>query len=89
MEILVRKLSDQEIADEEISSWPVWTKEISEFDWYYDAVEDCLLLEGEVEVTTTDGRIVHITAGDFVTFPQGLSCRWKVLVSVRKHYRFR
>lgn len=89
MEILVCKLSEQEIADNRIRSWPVWTKEVSEFDWYYEATEDCLFLEGEVEVSTFDGRITCIVAGDYVTFPQGLSCRWKVIVPVRKHYRFR
>ncbi len=89
MDILVRRLSDKEATDYQIASWPVWTKEISEFDWYYNSIEDCYLLEGEVEVSTSDGKVTLITAGDYVTFPQGLSCRWKVISPVRKHYRFR
>lgn len=75
--------------DYRVYSWPMWTKEVSEFDWQYDATEDCLLLQGVVEVTTAKGFTVTIHAGDFVTFPQGLSCRWKVLEPVKKHYRFR
>lgn len=87
--ILVRRLSDKETKTRQITSWPVWTKEVSEFDCYYDSIEDCFLLEGEVEVTASDGKVTPITAGDYVTFPQGLSCRWKVISPVRKHYRFR
>ncbi|MBM4402777.1 MAG: cupin domain-containing protein [Candidatus Cloacimonetes bacterium] len=89
MAILVRQLSAPEIGDYQVKSWPVWVKEISEFDWYYDSTEDCLMLEGEVEVSTPDGKVTRIVAGDYVTFPQGLSCRWKVIKPVRKHYRFR
>jgi len=89
MEILIRKLSSQEIDDFRIKSWPIWTKEISEFDWHYDLVEDCLLLEGSVLISYGKGKSVTIKAGDYVTFPAGLSCHWIVTEAVRKHYRFR
>ncbi|NET86216.1 MAG: cupin domain-containing protein, partial [Moorea sp. SIO1F2] len=26
--------------------------------------------------------------GDLVTFPAGMSCTWKILSNVRKHYQF-
>ena len=67
----IKKLSDSEIADRKISSWPIWTKEISTFDWYYDSNEDCLILEGEFTVHTNEGDF-EIKAGDFVTFEKGL-----------------
>ncbi|MBU2504237.1 MAG: DUF861 domain-containing protein, partial [Candidatus Omnitrophica bacterium] len=51
MEIEVKKLSNSEIKEMGINSWPIWEKEISRFDWYYDQTEDCLLLEGKVIVT--------------------------------------
>jgi len=87
MEIIVRKLSDEEKQQLGIAKWPVWTKEISIFDWYYDAPEECYLLEGEVEVTTRNGEKVSFGVGDFVSFPQGLKCTWCVKKPVRKHYR--
>lgn len=87
MEIKIEKLTEQEIEKKGIKSWPIWTKEISEFDWYYDCNEQCLFLEGHVIVETPNGN-VEIKKGDFVTFPAGLSCRWKVLEPVRKHYNF-
>jgi len=87
MEIKIEKLSESEITDRGIKSWPIWTKEVSEFDWYYDSQEQCLFLEGKVLVKTEQGNF-EINKGDFVTFPQGLECTWKVLEPVKKHYKF-
>ena len=69
-------------------SWPIWGKEVSEFPWYYDEQEICLFLEGDVTVTPDGGEPVRFGKGDLVTFPQGMSCTWKVLKPVRKHYKF-
>ncbi len=88
MEIIVQKLNSKETEDKGISSWPIWTKDVSEFDWYYDATEECLLVQGLVEVTTQKGVKVTVEAGDFVIFPQGLACTWRVIEPVKKHYRF-
>ena len=85
--IEITKLPEQEIIKKDILSWPIWSCEISEFDWEYSEQESCLLLEGEVEVKT-DRETVTFSAGDFVVFPRGLKCRWKVARPVRKHYKF-
>lgn len=71
-----------------IEDWPIWTKEPSEFPWTYDQQERCYLLDGEVEITPEGGQPVTIRRGDYVTFPQGMSCTWKVRHPVRKHYTF-
>jgi len=71
-----------------VRQWDIWEKEISEFPWHYDEPERCYFLAGAVIVTPAGGVPVSITKGDFVTFPVGLSCTWKVLQPVRKHYRF-
>ncbi|UCE83580.1 MAG: cupin domain-containing protein [Deltaproteobacteria bacterium] len=71
-----------------VSSWPIWTKEVSEFPWQYDAQETCYLLEGDVIVTPEGGDPVEIKKGDLVTFPKGMSCTWKIRKDVRKHYKF-
>ncbi|MDZ7373107.1 MAG: cupin domain-containing protein [candidate division KSB1 bacterium] len=70
-----------------VFSWPIWEKEESEFPWYYEEAETCYFLEGEVIVTPDGGEPVRIGRGDLVTFPAGLSCTWKILKRVRKHYR--
>jgi uncharacterized protein len=71
-----------------VSSWPIWTKEASEFPWTYDMSETCYLLAGDVIVTPDGGAPVQFGAGDLVIFPEGLSCTWKIRQDVRKHYRF-
>lgn len=87
MEIKVEKLSEEEINSRGIKKWPIWTKEPSKFDWFYDEQEQCLFLEGDVTVHTESGS-TDIKKGDFVTFPQGLKCVWEVKGAVRKHYKF-
>ena len=86
MEIKVKKLSMEEIEKLGIKNWPIWEKEESEFDWYYDEREQCYFLEGEVEIILPDGEKIEIKKEDFVEFPKGLSCRWKIKKKVRKHY---
>jgi uncharacterized protein len=71
-----------------VSSWGIWTKEVSTFPWTYDEREVCYLLEGEVTVTPAGGTPVRIAKGDLVTFPAGMSCTWEICQPVRKHYRF-
>ena len=87
MNIEITNLSEVEIVKQEIRSWPIWTCDVSEFDWEYDKQESCLLLEGEVEVKT-EFETVSFSGGDCVVFPKGLKCRWKVTSPVRKHYCF-
>jgi len=86
MSVIVRKPTEAEKL--EMQSKPTWSCEVSEFDWFYDSEEICLLTEGEVTVTYDNGS-VSFGAGDYVIFPKGLSCVWKVTKPVRKHYIFR
>ena len=71
-----------------VSSWAIWTKEISEFPWHYDTQEQFYVLEGHVIVTPKDEESVEINVGDFVTCSAGMSCTWQVLEPIRKHYKF-
>ena len=73
-----------------VDMWPVWTKEVSTFDWTYDQIEVCYILEGEAVVTPKEGGdAVTIKEGDYVSFPKGLSCTWDVKSPIRKHYNFK
>ena len=86
MNITVRKPTEAEKI--EMSTKSVWGCEVSEFDWFYDSEEECLLIEGEVTVTY-EGTSVSFGAGDYVVFPKGLSCVWKVSKPVKKYYIFK
>ena len=67
---------------------PIWTCEVSQFNWHYDAEEHCVLVEGDVTVTYGAGGKKSATfgKGDYVVFPRGLSCVWNVKAPVKKHY---
>ena len=81
-------LPNAELAKTGVTNWPIWQKEASSFNWFYDVTETCYLLEGEVEVITDKGESVLIKAGDLVVFPEGLHCKWHIKTAVRKHYKF-
>lgn len=85
MKPTIRKPTEKEKA--ECARWPIWEKEISEFPYEYDEKETCLILDGEVTITTEEGNF-NFKAGDYVIFPQGLKCTWKITKDVRKHYKF-
>ena len=38
-----------------IKSWPIWTCDVSSFDWTYEDKETCLLLVVEINVTPREG----------------------------------
>jgi len=86
--VVIEKLSETAIQNRGIRSCPIWTKEVSRFDWYYDSEEECLILEGEIVIETPEGNFV-VNPGDFVTFKKGLKCVWNVKKPVRKHYNFK
>jgi len=85
--VKIKNLSEKEIEDRGIRQWPVWTKEVSRFDWSYDSEEQCLFLEGDVIIETTEGKF-HLQPGDFVIFEEGLACVWNIRRPVKKHYYF-
>jgi hypothetical protein len=87
LNIKISHLTNKEMEEQGVLSWPIWSCEVSEFDWEYSDEESCLLLDGEVEVSS-DIETVSFGAGDFVVFPRGLKCRWNVIKPVRKHYTF-
>jgi uncharacterized protein len=85
MEIIVRKPTAEELKI--AMTWPIWEKEVSEFDWEYDSPETCLIIAGKATVTG-QGVKASFGAGDYVVFPAGLKCKWKITEKIRKHYRF-
>ena len=73
---------------EDYSSWPIWSCEVSAFDWKYSDEEHCFVIEGEVTVIGPENT-VRIVAGDYVVFPKGMKCSWDVHKPIRKYYTFR
>jgi hypothetical protein len=71
-----------------VGNWSPWQCAPSEFDWHYSDDETAYVVKGLVIVTTAGGERVELKAGDLVVFPRGLKCRWKVLETVEKVYKF-
>lgn len=69
-----------------VDSWPVWSKEVSTFEWTYDTKEMAYILQGEAIVTPAGGEPVTIKARDLVNFPKGMQCTWEVTKPIKKHY---
>jgi uncharacterized cupin superfamily protein len=88
MEIKVEKPDAAKLAALGVDGWPVWSKEVSTFDWHYSSQEIAYILEGEVTVTPKNGKAVSFGVGDLVTLSSGLSCVWQVKKALRKHYQF-
>jgi len=85
--VKIKQLTEEEIAQKGIRSWPVWEKEISRFSWSYDSEEQCYIVEGDVVIETENGNFT-LKPGDFVTFEKGLECIWDIRSAVKKHYNF-
>lgn len=86
--IIKQNPSEEQLNELGVRQWGIWEKEVSEFPWHYDSKETCYILEGEVTVTPEKGKPVTIKTNDLVTFPQGMSCSWKITKPIRKHYKF-
>jgi uncharacterized cupin superfamily protein len=86
--IQVEKLEDSDVHSRGIDEWGIWEKEPSEFDWYYNKEEHCYIIEGSAHIEAPYGQ-VEIQKGDYVVFPVGLKCRWKISERIKKHYEFR
>ena len=78
MKIKVEKPDNLKLEKLNVKNWPIWSKEKSIFDWEYDSEEVCYIIKGRAIVTTEDGEKVSFGAGDLVTFPKGLKCKWEI-----------
>lgn len=88
-QILVEKnASSMKLEVMGVFDWATWEKEISEFPWTYQMTETCYIIDGEAIVTPDDGEPVTIERGDLVIFPKGMSCTWKIIEAIEKHYNF-
>ncbi len=85
--INVEKPDSRRLEQLGVSSWPVWEKGVSRFDWSYAGEETCYILEGRAVVEPEGGEPVEFKAGDLVTFSDGLNCVWDIREPVKKHYR--
>lgn len=85
--VIIQTLKLKELKDKNLNNWPIWEKEVSQFDWFYESNEECFILNGEAIIKTDEGTYT-IEEGNFVTFKKGLKCTWNIVRPIRKHYNF-
>lgn len=80
----VRKANASDVRITE--SWDNWSREPSEFVWYYEDNESCYIMEGEATVTDRLGNSISFGPGDWVEFEKGLHCNWRITKKISKKY---
>jgi len=84
---ITKSVSESFLQENDIKNWSIWEKEVSEFAWSYDSQEKCYIITGRAEIAH-DGVVDVIEVGDFVIFPVGLTCTWKITEPIKKYYNF-
>lgn len=87
MNVTVEKADEQKLTHLKVTEWPIWEKEISSFDYFYDTGELFYVLEGKVSVEIEGDGTVEFGKGDLVFFKKGTRCKWTVIEPIRKHYK--
>ena len=85
--IKVEKATENKLRELDVKGWSPWECSPSIFDWEYGEKETCYIKEGKAKVKASD-QDVEFGKGDIVVFPKGLKCKWQVLETIRKVYKF-
>ena len=64
----------------------VWRREPETGTFDRDVPRGRMLIEGDVEIETDDGRMLRAGAGDVIVTPEGSSGLWRALTPVRKFW---
>ena len=72
------------VSEDKTSRLLVWECTPGLFHWHYTEDETVCILSGEVFITTDDGEVRRLGAGDVAFFPARSSCTWHVTETVRK-----
>jgi len=91
----VEKATPEKLSELAVKNWGVWSTAgsakyatgVKSPLKVYDGNELSYIISGKVEITPkATGVPVLVSAGDFVTFPDGFECYWLVIEEVTKHY---
>ncbi len=84
--ITIKNLNSTEL--EEVTQWPIWTKEPCTFDHDQEKTESFFIVDGQATLTSSLGDKVNISPGDFVTVQCDQIVTWEIHQSIKKHYKF-
>ena len=78
------RLAEQSRSDDRAAYTAVWDCTAGRFRWYFGWDETVYILEGGVTVTSADGSIHDLRAGDIAYFKANTWATWQVDAYVRK-----
>jgi len=91
----VEKATPEKMKELGVTSWPNWSTAgsgkykvgVKSPLKVYDTNELSYIISGEMDIIPQEtGVPVRVSAGDFVTFPDGFECYWFVKETVNKHW---
>lgn len=86
--VQVYRLSGDERDRRGVQAWDVWEKDASESEWSYTVEEHCFVERGSARIIH-HGATLDVREGDYVVFPVGMTCTWKVPGPLTVRYAFR
>ncbi|WOX04288.1 cupin domain-containing protein [Microbulbifer pacificus] len=64
----------------------IWSSDAGKWSLTYTEDEFCYIIEGEAEITDSEGVSERVVAGDAFCIPAGFSGTWETIGSVKKFY---
>ncbi|MDI7864585.1 cupin domain-containing protein [Rhizobiaceae bacterium n13] len=80
----VARVGEHSRSADEAGQTAIWDCTAGEFRWFFHWDETVMILEGEVHVTTEDGTVSVLRAGDIGYFAGGTWATWRIDTYVRK-----
>ncbi len=71
-----------------IARWEIWACADPSFSFDYDRTVSLYVHEGVAVLTFSDGEVVDLQAGDFLTIQQGASAEWVISTPIRNSYQY-
>ena len=71
-----------------IAHWEIWKCADPSFSYDYDRTVSLYVHEGTAVLTFSDGEVVDLQAGDFLTIQQGASAEWAITAPIRNSYQY-
>ena len=71
-----------------ITNWKIWECADPSFSHDYDRTVSLYVLEGSAILTFSDGEVVDLKTGDFLTIERGAKAEWAIMVPIRNRYQY-
>jgi uncharacterized cupin superfamily protein len=71
-----------------IANWAIWNCADPEFEYDYERRVSLYVHQGAAELTFSDGEVLDLQPGDFLTIEPGARATWKITAPIRNSYAY-